>query len=419
MSQSEQSPRITILMENHVYPFDPRVRPHAQTLAAAGYRVVVISPNQKGRPWRETIEGVRVYRFPLAFAGKKMGGYVREYVTALFFLTLLSVWVWLRHGMDVLVYYNPPDFLFLVSAFLSLFNIKIVFDLRDPFPELFDAKFKRPNRLVSKILVGMEYCSCRAAHHVTTVNQSCKQLIVKRHKLKPEKVTVVRQGPDLNMIFPGVQDPLLRARSPMILGYMGNMAEQDGLDHLLRALHHLDQQLGYKDWYCVLIGPADDPERLRELAVRYGIAGRVELSGYLKIEQWVKMLSTVDICVEPAPASPLNRISTMNKIMDYMALGKPIVAYDLPEHHVTAGNTILYARANDEPDFALQILRLAQDAELRKQLGKLGLERVRNGLGLQHQREHLLEALNSLTGWQGKIERSPRFPEGSRKATTE
>lgn len=168
------------------------------------------------------------------------------------------------------------------------------------------------------------------------------------------------------------------------------MAGQDGIDHLLSALLYLDQNFGYKDWHCVLIGPAEDQQALEAQAVQLGVSDRTWFHGYMPIEQWLPILSAADICVEPCPANPLNNISTMNKIMDYMALSKPTVAYDLPEHRFTAGEAALYAAPNDQIDLARQIARLIEDIALRSQLGAIGRQRMEKLFAWQYQKERLL-----------------------------
>jgi glycosyltransferase involved in cell wall biosynthesis len=174
------------------------------------------------------------------------------------------------------------------------------------------------------------------------------------------------------------------------------MAKQDGIEHLFLALQYLNENFKYKDWFCTLVGPAEDQRSLEILAADLGISENLLFTGYLPVHQWLPILSTADICIEPCPASPLNNIATMQKIMDYMALSKPTVAYDLPEHHFTAGGAALYAITNDPTDLALQIWRLIEDTNLRNQLGIIGRQRIEQQFAWAYQRQQFLNVYANL-----------------------
>ncbi|GAB4504737.1 MAG: hypothetical protein Fur0043_17310 [Anaerolineales bacterium] len=250
---------------------------------------------------------------------------------------------------------------------------------------------------IVQILRLMEYLSCHVADHVTTVNESYQKLLCARNRIPTNKISVIRQGPDPNLIRPTEPDRQLRARAGTIIAYLGNMSSQDGVEHLLYALQKLDSCYEYQDWFCLLIGQADDPEHLNELASKLEIADRVWFTGYVKRDEWVQYLSTADICVEPAPANPLNSISTMNKIMDYMAMRKPCVVYDLLENRVTAADSALYARPNDTEDLARLIFYLSEHPEERERLGNIGRKRIEEKLALAYQTSKLRELFERLT----------------------
>jgi len=299
--------------------------------------------------------------------------------------------------MDILLCYNPPDIAFIVGFIPKIMGKKIVFDVRDIAPELYQVKFHKEKSPIVSLLRWMEYLSCRVANHIMTVNESYRQILQTRNGIPDNCITVIRQGPDLNLIHLTEPDAELRGRASTILAYLGNMSIQDGVEHLLYALREIDSCDGKQDWFCVLIGEADEPEYLSNLAVNLGIADRVCYMGYLPYHKWVPLLSAADICVEPAPENAINSISTMNKIMDYMALGKPCVAYDLPEHRVTAADTALYARPNDPKDLARLIYYLIDHPEECKRLGALGRERVEKELALVYQKSKLQELFGRLT----------------------
>jgi glycosyltransferase involved in cell wall biosynthesis len=361
--------------------------------------MTVICPRRQGESWHESINGVRIYRFPVPAGGTTVVSYLAEFFSATLVITLLILWVWVRHGLDVLLMYNPPDSLFIAGLLPKLTGKTIVYDFRDLAPELYESKFESVNSVLYRLLLWLERCSCCLANHVTVVNESYRRIVMERDRVPPEQVSVIRQGPDLNRVRLTAPESDLRARAKTIIAYLGQMAKQDGIDHLLRALHHLDRRFGHKDWFCVLIGQADEPRALEELAAELGIGDRTWFTGYMPSEQWVPILSTADICVEPCPANPLNNISTMNKLMDYMALAKPIVAYDLTEHRVTADESALYAQSDDEVDMARQFARLIEEPELRTRLGAIGCERVKQHLAWHHQRKRLLNVYNDLTQW--------------------
>lgn len=396
MNNSKTLFRVVALSENNPYPRDVRVRPHMEALAAAGYQVTVICPRDRGQYWRETINGVRVYRFLTIQAGAHAASYVLEFFWATFVMTILTLWVWVRLGMDVLHIYNPPESLFVAGLLPKLFGKIIVYDLRDIAPELYQSKFEHSNVLFYNLLIWMERVMCGLADHIIVVNESYRRVVVERDGVAPERISIVRQAPDINKVSPTSPDLTLNSRAGTIIAYLGSMAGQDGIDHLLAALNNLDQRFGRKDWFCVLVGPAEDQQALKAMAVEFGVSDRTWFSEYMPIEQWLPILSTADICVEPCPASPLNNISTMNKIMDYMALCKPTVAYDLPEHRFTAGDAALYAAPNNQVEFARQIARLIDSEELRIQMGAIGRQRMEKIFAWQYQKKKLLTVYETL-----------------------
>jgi glycosyltransferase involved in cell wall biosynthesis len=390
-------PRILILLENHIYPNDVRVKPHAESLAASGYDVTVISPGGMGYAGSETTNGVKIYRYPAWFAESTKKAYVAEYLLSAFFITLLALWVWIRHGLDVLLFYNPPDILWICGLLPKLFVKTLVFDIRDLAPELFKSKFVGGTPILSKALGWMEFLSCRVANHVIVTNETSRQVICQRNKLDPKHMTVIRQGPDTETIAPRSPDPVLRARAEIIIGYLGNMAPERGIGNLLQALKHLKYDLGYDNWICVLIGRPTAALNLEKMAADLGIAENILLTGFLPQEKWVSVLSAADICVDPGASNPGNDVSTTNKMMDYMALEKPVVAFELPERYSTAGDTALYAHSNDNHDLASKIAVLIDSPELRQKLGHAGRERVLNQLAWQYQRSLLLALFDQLT----------------------
>lgn len=397
MANSRPALRIITLLENNPYPRDVRVRPHMEALAGAGYQATVICPRDQGQKWTELINGVRVYRFPPLPAGGRAALYFVEFSWATLVMTILTLWIWMRHGLDVLHIYNPPETLFVAGLLPKLMGKTIVYDLRDISPEVYQSKFEHSSKILFALLVWMEGMMCRMADRIIAVNESYCNRLVARHDLAPGRISVVRQAPDLKQVHPTDPDLALRSRAGTIIAYMGSMAVQDGIDHLLAALSHLRRQFNREDWLCALVGPAEDQQGLEALAARLGVSDRTWFSrGFMPLEQWLPILSAADICVEPCPANPVNNISTMNKIMDYMALGKPTVAYDLHEHRVTAGEAALYALPNDKVDFARQIVRLMDDEALCSRLGAIGRRRMEQQFAWPYQKQRLLDVYANL-----------------------
>ncbi len=398
MNMKSRAPSILMLLENHAYPWDVRVRPHAEALVSKGFQVTVISAKEKGQPWEETIDGVRVLRFPLWYSSTSILGYFYEFAIATLALFFMTIWAMIRYHFDMVVMYNPPDSLFLAAILPRLLGKTIVFDLRDLSPELYQAKFHR-KQILFQILLWMEGQACRIADHIIVVNESYKRVIIERHRLPEDKVSVVRQGPDIDKMNPVPPDPELRARAKTIIAYLGNMSAERGIVNLFKALYHLDHDFGHKDWLCLLVGEPVNKSWMDKQSDELGISNRLMYTGYVPLDQWVAYLSNADICVDPGPYNPINNISTTNKMMDYMALSRPVVVFDLEERRVTGADTVLYARANDDADLGRQIARLIENPDLRERLGRLGRKRVENYLALQHQRLLLLQVYRRLTGW--------------------
>lgn len=389
--------RVLMLLQNAPYSEDGRVRCEANSLTSAGYKVTVICQVHKGERWHEEFDGVRAYQFPPPPSAHGLIGYFIEYAYTLPVIAALSLWVAVRRGFDIVHAHNPPDFLVLIGGIWRLFGKKFVFDQHDLSPDMYLSRFpNRGNRMLHRILLFFERLSCRVANHVIVTNESGKRIQMMRSEIPADRITIVRNGPEpwhLQQVEPNNS---LRAGAAIVIGYVGMMGIQDGIDYLLRALHILRNQFGRTDWRCVLIGKGPAMDELQQLAADLGLDENVHYTGWVDYEQVPGYLAAADICVVPDPSNEYNDRSTIVKLMEYMAQAKPFVAFDLPEHRVTAGNTALYARPNDERDFAEQILRLIDDAELRNRLGEAGQRRVIDELTWARQEAHLLEAYRSL-----------------------
>lgn len=396
--------KILMLVENNPYSEDIRVKREARALVAAGCDVTVICPGTTKKKPNSAGDGVKVYAYPAPPGGKGILGYVWEYGYSLVMMFFLSLVVWLRGGFDVVHAHNPPDMLVFIGAFYKLMGKKFVFDHHDLSPEMIALRYSGTKQTILRnTLVWLEQLSCRVADHVIATNQSYKDMEMARSGLSAERITIVRNGPSEKM-QPVAPDPELRSRAGTLIGYVGIMGPQDGIDYLLRAIQQLVYTLKMDDVYCVIIGKSNYLKELKELAAELGISDKVWFTGWISYADLLRYLSTVDICVAPDPSNPFNDRCTMIKMMEYMAMGKPIVAFDLPEHRVTAGEAATYARGNDELDFATRIMALANNPQQREAMGKSGRNRIQTELAWSFQIPKLTGVYAQLTETSGKAQ---------------
>jgi len=392
-----RSGRVLMLLENCPYSVDGRVKREARTLTGAGYRVRVICPRPEGGRFREEYDGVIAYQYPPSPSVSGALGYVVEWGYALLVAGLISLYVWARHGIDVVHAHNPPDLFFLLGGFYRLFGKRFVFDHHDLVPELYRARSGAgTSALVVRALTLFERWSCRTADHVVATNLSYAGLEQQRCGVPEERITVVRNGPDASKFKP---DPGRRPAAndeELVIVYVGVVNLQDGVDHLVGALKHLAEGSDVPPWRCVIVGSGDALDGVRRLAEEAGLSQRISFTGWVGQSEVMDHLNRADVCVAPEPSNGLNDHSTIIKIMEYMAMARPVVAFDLREHRRSAGEAALYARPNDEADFARQVLTLFRDPPLRERLGRIGRERIETQLSWQHQAPHLLKAYQSL-----------------------
>jgi glycosyltransferase involved in cell wall biosynthesis len=397
MRMNNAAVRVLMLLENNPYPQDSRVLREAATLTEAGYQVTVIAPAAPGQVRHEVLDGIRVWRFPAPPGGNGLLGYLWEYGYSTAAMFVISLVLFLRSGFDVVHAHNPPDTLVLIAAFYKLFGVRFVFDHHDLSPEMYYARFNgKGNRLIHLVLVAFERLSCRLADHVIATNESYKAVEIQRNGVSEERITIVRNGPDLDRIRLVEPHPALRPAGRTIIGYVGVMGFQDGVDHLLRAMRHLVYDLHRTNCFCVLIGHGDAWPRLRALTTELGLDDYVLLTGRVSNADMLGYLSAADICIDPDPSNPFNDRSTMIKMMEYMALGKPIVAFDLPEHRISAQQAAVYVQPNDELAFAQAIAGLMDDPARRRAMGQCGRRRVETTLAWVHSSEKLLTVYRRL-----------------------
>ncbi len=372
--------KVLIIVENLPVPFDSRVWKEAISLFKDGYKVTVLCPRGKGyTKGHEILENIRVYRHPMPSEGNTPLGYVWEYGCALFWEFLYVWWIFFRHGFHVIQGCNPPDDIFVVALPFKLFGVKYIFDHHDANPELYFSKYERED-FFYKVQVWLEKLSYRFADVVMATNASYEDLAITRGGLAPEDVFIVRNGPDLETFKPVSSVAALKYGKPYLVGYVGTMSIQEGLDILLDVAQHIKNS-GRRDVHFTCVGGGPGLTSLRQLVMNKNLEDTVNFTGRIPDKDLLQVLSTADVCVNPDKPCQMNDISTMIKIMEYMALGKPIVQFDLKEGRFSAQEASLYANNGDQvADFAAKILWLLDHPTERKKMGDFGRRRVEEEL---------------------------------------
>jgi glycosyltransferase involved in cell wall biosynthesis len=392
MSHGASKKRVLIIVENQAVPFDRRVWRESCSLRENGYDVTVLCPRRKASAkGYEILNGIRIYRHPSPEEGSTPMGYLWEYACALFWEFWYTAWIYLRHGFDVIQGCNPPDDIFLVALPFKLLGVKYIFDHHDVNPELYISKYGKRGALY-KILVALEKYTYRFSHIVMTTNKSYKDLAVNRGGVASENVFVVRNGPEREGFRSVLPNPARKNGKNYLVGYVGNMSIQDGLDILLDVAQHVKNS-GRRDVFFMCVGGGTELNKLKEMVKDRGLLDTVHFTGRVSDEELVEILSTADVCVNPDRPSEMNDISTMIKIMEYMALGKPIVQFDSKEGRFSAQEASLYAGKGDGvADFAAKITWLLDRPEERKKMGDFGRKRIEEELAWEYSVPNLLAA---------------------------
>lgn len=384
--------KVLIIVENLPVPFDTRVWKEALSLREDGYDVTVLCPRGKGyTAGHEILDGVNVYRHPMPKEGNSALGYLREFGCALFWEFFYAWWIYFRHGFDVIQGCNPPDDIFLVALPFKLLGVHYIFDHHDANPELYFSKYERKGFLY-KTQVWLEKLTYRFSDVVMATNGSYRDLAVTRGGLDPRDVFIVRNGPDLKTFKAVSPNPALKFGKPYLIGYVGTISIQEGLDILLDVALHL-KDLGRNDIHFTCVGGGPGLAGLRKILQDKNLGDMFNFTGRISDQQLLEILSTADVCVNPDKPCEMNDISTMIKIMEYMALGKPIVQFSLKEGRFSAQEASLYAdNQNQVPDFAGKILWLLEHPEERRKMGEFGRRRVVEELAWEYSVPNLFAA---------------------------
>ena len=384
--------KVLIIVENLPVPFDGRVWKEATCLRDANYQVTVLCPKGKGYlKGYENIEGVHVYRHPMPKEGDTPLGYIWEYGCALFWEVIYAWWIFFRRGFHVIQGCNPPDDIFMVALPFRLFGVRYIFDYHDVNPELYFSKYGRKD-FFYKAQLWLEKLTFRCSTVVMATNKSYKEIAIGRGGKDPDTVFVVRNGPDLATFTPVSPNPVLKYGKRYLVGYVGTMSVQEGLDILIGAAEHIGK-LGRDDVHFTCVGGGPELASLRKMVLDKRLDGMFNFTGRISDADLLEVLSTADVCVNPDRPCEMNDLSTMIKIMEYMALSKPIVQFDLKEGRFSAQEASLYCSGEDRVgDFSEKILWLLDHPEERQKMGEFGRRRVEKELAWEYSTGNLLAA---------------------------
>lgn len=396
-SQQTSAGKVLIIVENLPVPFDRRVWQEATALREAGYEVAVICPTGKEHTaLEETLDGIHIYRHNLPLEASGVFGYLAEYSAALFHELRLSVRVLRKHDFDIIHACNPPDLIFIVALFHKLFfGKKFIFDQHDINPELYEVKFGKKG-FFHRLLTFFERCTFKLADASLATNETLKNRAIETGKMPADKVWVVRSFPDLDR-FKRTK-PCEKARNGRrhLMGYVGIMAEQDGVELLVQAMDHLINNLGRDDISCVIIGNGPDFERLCAMTTELKLDDYIEFTGYLSGSDLLEKLSACDIGVIPDPPNVCNDKLSMNKVFEYMALGLPFVQFDLEQAVTDAGEAALVVKNRTPRGLAEGMVELLGDTQRRARMSEYASERARREFHWDVEKQSLLDAYRTL-----------------------
>ena len=387
-----KKPHVLIIVENLPVPFDTRVWKEAKALRNNRYDVSVICT--KGYIYTrsyEKLEGIDIYRHPVPRESESTRGYIKEFVVSLLWEFWLSWKVFFKKPFCIMQGCNPPDNIFLIAAFFRILGVKYVFDHHDLAPETYLAKFKRRDLLFA-LMKLLERLTFFLSDVSIATNKSYAEMAVNRGRMSPERVFIVRNGPEIHKFKPVEPIEALKYGKKHLVGYVGTMGEQEGIDQLIEAVQYITEKRKRNDVHCTLVGGGPALERLRSKIEYLNLNNYMNLIGRIPDKDLIEVLSTSDVCVNPDIPNPFNDKSTMIKIMEYMALGKPIVQFDMTEGRYSAQNASLYAKNGSVEDFANKILWLLDHPEERTKMGEFGKKRVREKLAWEYSVPNLLKA---------------------------
>jgi glycosyltransferase involved in cell wall biosynthesis len=388
---------ILIIVQNLPVPFDRRVWQEATSLHKAGFGVSVVCPQKKiCTKSYERLEGVDIYRYPLLYeADRGVVGYFAEFVYCWLATLWLALKAYLRRPFHVIHACNPPDTFFALALLFRPLGVKFVFDHHDLCPEMYVAKGRQPRGFLYHAQLLLERLSLRSADMVIAVNQSHRDIALQRGGVDPAKLVIVRSGPPRAWADLHTVDPKLKLGRKYLVVYLGEMCQQDGVAHLLHAIRHYVGSWP-EDTLFALIGGGPDQQHMKDLAFKLKLSEWVHFTGRVTDEVLWQYLATADVCVDPDPYTQWSNLSTMNKIIEYLAFGKPVVAFNLTEHRRSAEGGAVYVEPNDNSSLAVNIRELLIDEKLREAMGHYGQRRFCEHLAWENSEKELIKMFSGL-----------------------
>lgn len=391
MKDSAGKPCILIIVENLPVPLDRRVWQESCALRDAGYEVVVICPQMRGYVTpEEKLEGIQIYRHWIAEEASGIGGFIREYTSALWGELRLTWKAWRRHRFKLIHLCNPPDILFLVAMPFKLLGVRIIYDVHDLWPEMFEAKFGRRGPLYWFVRIA-ERLTYACADVVIATNESVRKVAHERGRKDPSKAFVVRTAPkigDVNV----PSNPALKKNRTYLVGYIGVMGNADGVNYIIEAANHIVHKLGRRDIQFLLMGHGPEYDRLLQLRDSKQLQDFVDMPGRVTNEFLFSALKTIDLGISGDPKNTYNDGCTMNKVLEYMAFGKPQVSFDLVEGRASAQEAGVYVSENSASMLGDAVVATLGNPELRERMGKLGYHRLHHELNWERSVTQLIAA---------------------------
>lgn len=388
---------ILFVVENNQIPMDTRVLKEAKALEEEGLDISIICPNlNKEKKYHKKINNIDVFQYFCPFEGKSFFGILAEYSISIFFILFKSIRIYFKKPFQVVHLANPPDFLTLIFLPFQFFGVKIIFDHHDLSPELFVEKFQK-NNLFCKLLLIFEKMSYKIADHIIVTNKSIKDICIKRNKVNENKVFIVRNGPDLNEIGSCKNKIDFKKDSEYIIGYVGNIDKQDSLEKFVNSVDYMVKKRNFINFKVLIIGDGTNRISIQNNIRQKNLQDYFIFHGYEYDRKKIfSLLSNTDICIEPRRESEISSKSTSIKIMEYMALGKPIVQYNSKEGKISAGKASVYIKNNDEKAFGDAIISLFKDNKKRGKMGEYGKNRVEELLEWNMQKKKLVNIYKNL-----------------------
>ena len=394
---NKEKPCVCIIVENLPVPLDRRVWQQSCALRDAGYEVVVICPQMRGfNESEEVIDGIQVYRHWISEEAGEVGGFLREYSSALWGEFKLLWKAWRRHRFDIVHLCNPPDLLFLVAAPYKLTGTRIIYDVHDICPEMFEAKFGKRGLLYWAVRAA-EWATHFFADVVIATNESVRNIALSRGGQVPDNVFVVRTAPKITDTR-AEPEPALKKTRKHLVSYVGVMGNADGVRYIIEAAHYLVNISGRDDIQFLLMGSGPEYDKLVALRNELGLIDFIDLPGRVSNDFLFTALQTMDLGVSSDPINPYNDHCTMNKVLEYMTFAKPQVMFDLKEGRFSAGDAARYVPENSSQALGQTIADLLDDPEERERMGRLGHERFHSLLNWEKSVEQLKAAYNYALG---------------------